>query len=193
MMVQTPSFANSAVKIEIFAVEPGEAYVDFSDELDDSTYKSGRVKIKLLRSQMLPMRSSFQIYSNNGKREIDYSRPINQHALKVWAAWQDKAGFGQSKFARSDFGYDFAAMPGLGKGNFGVGEFGGDSDIVEWVSGPLQAGIYKFGVRVTDERGNESIASESEEVIVIPASRPAKGISVSSFDREEQELILNIL
>ncbi len=35
-------------------------------------------------------------------------------------------------------------------------------------------GSVRFGVKVIDERGNESAASETGEVMVIPAARPAK-------------------
>ncbi len=192
ILVQTPGFGESAVTIEVFAVGAGEAFVDFSGELDDSVYRFGRIIIKLLRSQYLPPDSSCQIYSNNGSGEINYSNAVNERPIRLWPAWQDKAGFGQSRFGKSDFGFDSAAMMGFGKGSFGMGQLGGDADVFEWVSGPLQSGVYKFGVKTIDAKGNESLASESAEIILTAPPKPAAGIGISSFDAEQNELVFNI-
>jgi hypothetical protein len=54
------------------------------------------------------------------------------------------------------------------------------------------AGVYKFGIKITDEAGNKSSASETEAITVIPAARPAEQVSISSFDKQTNELVLNI-
>ena len=88
---------------------------------------------------------------------------------------------GLARFGEGDFGYEWAGGVGFGRGGFGLGEFGVDADIIEWVSPALEAGVYRFGVKVIDERGNESAASETEEVTVIPAARPANEIKCVVF------------
>ena len=110
----------------------------------------------------------------------------------MWPGWQDKAGFGMSRFGLGDFGYDGAAAIGFGKGSFGYGQFGFDEDPIEWVSKTLPAGTYKFAVKVTDRFGNQSIASQTGEVTVIPLARPAEGLEVSSYDKQTNQLVLNI-
>ncbi|MFH1369877.1 MAG: hypothetical protein ABII09_01105 [Planctomycetota bacterium] len=190
MVVVTPNCFDMAVRIEVFAVEPGEADIDFSDELIGGGGDSGRVKLSLLRSQRLAAEARFKVYCNGGAGEINYEQAIGEGP--VWTSRQDKAGFGLSRFGEGDFCYEWSGGVGFGKGSFGSGEFGVDADVIEWVSPALEAGVYRFGVKVVDEKGNESAASETGDVTVIPAARPAGGLSVLSFDKEANELALGI-
>ncbi len=192
MIVQMPTSLESPVRIEVFAVEVEQADTDFSSEIDSSIGQSDRVRISVLRSQGLPIGATAQIYFDNGTGEIDYDKALNDSPIRVWPAWQDKAGFGMSRFGASDFGYDLAAAVGFGKGSFGHGQFGLDADAFEWTSPPLCAGVYKFAVKVTDEAGNESNGSEAGQVTVTPAPRPAERISISSFDKQTNQLVLSI-
>jgi len=192
IIVQMPTSLETVVRIEVFAVETEEADTDFSDEVDLSPGQMGRVRISLLRSQNLPIGGIAQIYFDNGTGEIDYDEPLNDLLIRVWPAWQDKAGFGMSRFGVSDFGYDSAAAVGFGKGSFGHGQFGLDADTFEWIGPSMEAGVYKFGVKVTDKAGNESSGSETGEVTVIPAARPAEQVSISSFDKQTNKLVLEV-
>jgi hypothetical protein len=191
MVVQMPTSLETPVRIEVFAVEDVEVDTDFSNEIGLSTGQTGRVRIILLRGQNLPIDSVAQIYFDNGTGEIDYDNPLTESPIRIWPAWQDKAGFGMSGFGASDFGYDSAAAVGFGKGSFGEGQFGLDADTIEWASPFLRAGVYKFAVRVTDEVGNES-SSETGQITVTPAARPAEEVSISSFDKQTNQLILNV-
>ena len=145
----------------------------------------------MLRSQSLPAGSKVQIFSNGGAGEIDYNNPLSD-LIPVWPVWQDKAGFGMSRFGLSDFGYDSAASVGFGKGYFGQCEFGLDTDSFNWVSAQLQSGVYKFGIKVTDEAGNESSSTESSEIAVTPAATPAEELEISSFNKDTNQLVLSI-
>ena len=192
MIVQMPTSLETPVQIEVFAVKPEEADTDFSSEISSSIGQSGRVRISMLRSQNLPIGATAQIYSDNGTNEIDYDNPLNDSPIRIWPAWQDKAGFGMSRFGTSDFGYDSAAAVGFGKGSFGNGQFGLDADTFEWVSPPMQVGVYKFAVRITNEVGKESNSSETSQITVIPAARPAEQARISSFDKQTNQLVLSI-
>jgi hypothetical protein len=192
MIVQVPTSFESPVWIEVFAVEPELAAIDLSSEIESSLDQSGRVRIDILRGQSLPIVSTAQIYFDNGTGEIDYDKILNDSAIRTWPACQDKAGFGMSGFGASDFGYDSAAALGFGRGSFANGQFGLDADTIEWTSPALCAGSYKFAVKVTDEAGNESNSSETGQVTVIPAPRPAEQISISSFDKQANELVLAV-
>jgi hypothetical protein len=192
MVVPIPTSLESAVRIEVFAVEPEQADTDFSNELVQPPATSGRVRISLLRSQNLPSDATAEIYFDNGTGEIDYSQPLTDSPIRIWPAWQDKASFGMSRFGVCDFGYDSAAAVGFGKGSFGHGQFGLDADTIEWISPPLVAGVYKFGVKVIDQKGNESNASETEPITVIPAAKPAVRVSISSFDKQTNQLVLSV-
>ncbi len=192
MIVQVPTSLEAPVRIEVFAVEAKGIYRDFSEEVEFLPADSGRVKISLLRSQNLPIDSAIQIYFDNGTGEIDYENSLTVLPIRVWPMWQDKAGFGMSRFGVSDFGYDSSAAVGFGKGVFGRGEFGLDADTIEWLSPSLQAGVYKFTVKVTDRAGNQSSGSETGSVTVVPAARPAERVSISSFDKQTNQLVLSV-
>jgi len=191
IIVQVPSSLETPIRVEVFAVEPEEADIDFGEEIDSSIKQSGRVKISLMRSQSLPIGSTFQVYFDNGTGEIDYGRSLNENPVKIWPNWQYKAGQGMSRFGFSDFGYDSAAAVGFGIGNFGQGQFGIDADTIEWISKQMKVGTYKFAVKVFDEAGNESV-SETEEITVIPAAKPAVHLDISSFDKQTNQLVLSI-
>jgi len=56
----------------------------------------------------------------------------------------------------------------------------------------MPLGAYKFGVKVIDERGNESSTTEIGPVTVTPAARPAENLSIMSFDKQTGELVLQM-
>ncbi len=193
MVVEIPISLASAVRIEVFAVEADDADSDLSGELDSSDSDSGRVRLSFLRSQELPAGSTIEIYSDNGTGQVDYNNRVNDFPIRVWPVWQDKSGWGMSRFGASDFGYDSAGAVGFGKGIFGDGEFGIDADTIEWVSEQMSAGVYKFGVKVIDGVGNQSSVSETGEITVVPGVRPAEHVSVLTFDKQANELVLSIV
>lgn len=192
MIVPVPSSLNSPIRIQVFAVKVQEADIDFSEELEGSLCNSSRVRMTLLRSQDLPFGATAQIYFDHGTGEINYDTPLNDSPIRLWSAWQDKAGFGMSRFGVSDFGYDSAAAVGFGKGSFGNARFGMEADTIDWTSPALQAGVYKFSVVVIDKKGNQSSFTESESITVTPAARPAQSLELSSFDKQTNELVLTI-
>lgn len=192
MLVSLPASFELPARIEVFAVEAEQADIDFSDELDLPAGQSGRVKITMLRSQNLPIGATCQFYYDAGEGEIDYDNPLNDFPVRIWPAWQDKAGFGMSSFGRSDFGYDSSAAVGFGKGSFGRGKFGLDADTFGWLSPQLSAGTYKFAVKLTDGVGNQAGAIESGPFTVTPIPKPAEKLSISSFDKQTNQLVLSI-
>jgi hypothetical protein len=192
LVIQLPGCSQSAARIEIFAVAPEYAHIDFSGHLDSSFCGTGRVKILMVRHQNLTPGSVADVHSDNGTGQIDYSKALNDPPIRVWPAWQDKAGFGMSRFGASDFGYDSAAAVGFGKGSFGQGGFGLDADTFEWTSPPMPAGVYKFAVQITSPTGTKSSIAESRSVTLVPPAKPAHRLSVSTFDKETNQLVLNV-
>ena len=191
MVVAFPSFGGRPVRVEVFAVSSADADKDLGDELEGSSARAGRVRIRFLRSQGLPAGAKANIYFDDGSGEIDYEKALNEPPARICGAWQDKAGSGMSGFGLGDYGYDSAAACGFGKGCFGHGQFGLDADAIEWVSAPLEAGTYRFAVKITDEFANESEASELE-VTVNPAARPVEQLKICSFDKATNKLVLGM-
>lgn len=191
LVVQMPSFFEAAVRVEVVAVGPAEAHHDFADEIGSSTVLGARVRLTLLRSQSLPPEAVVDVYYDRGTGDIDYSVPLNETPIRLWPCRQDKAGFGQAQFGASDFGYDAAAAVGFGKGVFGHGQFGLDADVITWTSPALPGGIYRFGVKVVDGQGNESLASETGSITIVPPARPVSRLDVVTFDQQTNELTLS--
>ncbi len=192
LVVQLPSSFASAVRLEVVGVELGDAHVDCADELGSSQIGSARVRLTLLRSQSLPLEATANVYFDNGTGQIDYGAPWNPTPISLWPCRQDKAGFGMAQFGTGDFGYESAAAIGFGKGCFGYGHFGLDADAVEWISPVLPLGGYRFGVKVTDGEGNESPASETASITVIPPAKPAVGLDIVTFGEVSNQLTLSI-
>jgi hypothetical protein len=191
MIMPICSSWTSAVRIEVFAVEAWEANVDFGSELQ-SRPQAGRVKLSWPRSMSLPFEGTAQVYSDGGGGEIDYENPVSKEDIQLWPSWQESLGFGLSGFGEGEFGYEGSEAVGFGKGLFGEGEFGFDADEISWVSGELETGRYRFAVKVTDRFGQVSDAQETGEITVIRTARPAEGLEVSSYDKNEDRLVLRL-
>jgi hypothetical protein len=191
LVVHLPGSPATAVRIEVFAVEPQSAHIDLGSELSQAA-DTGRVKLRILRSQLLPLGATIQVYSDNGSGVIDYGDPVSNEPIQVWPSPYDKTGFGACCFGEGDFGFESAAAVGFGRGDFGLGQFGLDVDSVEWISEPLDKGIYRFAARVIDKDGNQSDAAETEPITVILAARPATALTVLSFDKQTNKLVLGV-
>lgn len=192
LVIQTPSSFEAAVHVEVIAVESADAHRDFASEIGYSPVLGSRVRLTLLRSQSLPVAAMADVYFDNGTGEIDYDATLTDVPIRLWPCWQDKAGFGLAQFGTSDFGYDSAAAIGFGKGVFGRGQFGLDADTVTWTSPALPLGAYRFGVKVVDGQGNESLAGETAPIAIVPAARPICGLDVTTFDEQTNELTLSV-
>lgn len=192
MVVPIPSAFDYPVRIEVFAVKAEDADKDLSYELTNPASRSGKVKIKMLRGHDLPIDAAAQIYFDNGTGTIDYDSPLAETPINIWPSWQDKAGFGMSRFGLGDFGYDCAAAVGFGKGCFGLGGFGMDADFIEWTSPPLEAGVYKFAVVICDSAGGKSLAAETGPITVTPPAKPAESLEIYSFDQQTNEMVFEI-
>jgi hypothetical protein len=185
LIVPVPLSQKTAVRIEVFAVEPGYADVDFSDELNSEWTQAERVKIEFPRIDNLPANGSVDCYLSDDK--------LNKRAVKIWPESASKGGFGLSCFGLSDFGYDGSAAIGFGKGSFGVGWFGFDADMLCWQSQQLEIGNYKFGIRITDNSGNQTQEQiETEMITVIPPAKPAERLTIESFDKQSGKLVFQV-
>jgi hypothetical protein len=191
MVVAIPSGDLAAARIEVYAVEPSQSNIDFSEEIGLFA-QAGRVRIEWPRYLSLPFVGHAQIYSDGGEGEIDYDTTMNSEPIQLWPAWQDKGGFGMSRFGQSDFGFDGSAAVGFGNGSFGYGEYGFDADLIVWDSVELETGLYQFGVKVMDRFGNYSDASETGEILVVRPAQSAEALEVDSYDQEQNKLLLSV-
>jgi hypothetical protein len=181
----------SAAQIKVYGVSPAQGDVDFSDEIEMSE-NTGRVRIEWPRYLSLPFKGTTEVFSDGGEGEVEYAAPVSIEPIQLWPCWQDKGGFGMSRFGRSDFGFDGSAAVGFGIGSFGYGDFGFDADLVTWESSELETGLYKFGVKITDRFGNDSETMETEQLMVIRSAKSAIALEVDSYDAEQGRLVLEV-
>ena len=192
-VVSIPSSPQTAVRIEVFATEAENACVDQSSQLNFSAAQQGRAQIDFAKNYNLPIGATVDYYYNGGSGDVDYENSLNTEPIAIWPRWQDKSGFGLSSFGKSDFGFDGSGCVGFGKGDFALGGFGFDSCLMRWQSGQLTAGKYKFGLKITDGYGNTSgMPSETGQLTIIPPAKPAAKLSISTFDKSINQLVLNI-
>jgi len=179
IVVPLPLSQETAVRIEVFAVDLQNANTDFSETIGTDKVQSARIKIEFPKT----MDGNADIYCENEKQ--------NKAAIKIKNDFSEKIGFGLSCFGKSDFGYDGSAAIGFGSGAFGMGWFGFDADMFCWQSEQLDAGTYKFNITITDSKGNQTQETiETETIIVIPPATPAETLAVESFDKQSGKLIL---
>jgi hypothetical protein len=193
LLVPVPDCHISAIPIEVFAVAPQNAHIDFSSQLTQDYCSGVRAQLRILRSQSLPTGGTLQIYSDGGTGQIDYDNPLNDPPIPLWPAWQKKSGLGMSRFGYSDFGWDGSACVGHGSGCFAVGQFGYDGDAVIWQSEPLDAGLYRFAVVVVDAEGNKSEPCISEAVVIVPPALPPARIEMAAYQQTNNQLIFEVL
>jgi len=185
LVVQIPASFESAVRLQVIAVEPQDTYIDFSEEIDQAPISHAHIRLTLLRSQDLPIGSGVNIYHNDGRR-------LNALPIPIWPCSCDKAGFGMAQFGLGDCGFDSAAAVGFGKGSFGQGHFGLDADTLQWTSPALPLGQHSLSIAVIDERGNEGPRAETEAITIVPGPRPASDLDVESFDELSGQVVLNL-
>jgi len=177
-------------EIEVVAVDAAQKYTDISEQL--KAVMAGRLKVSVPRSISLPYEGRMEVYSNGGAGQVDYQQPITKGPIQLWASREDKSGFGLSGFGKSEFGYDGSASAGFGLGDFGGGEHGFDSNAANWESEELSTGVYKFGIEVTNHKGNSKIVSGETETVIIEEAVPADKLTVSSYDKAQNELLLSV-
>ncbi|MBE0537437.1 MAG: hypothetical protein IH624_17375 [Phycisphaerae bacterium] len=189
LLVALPSSPTRPLRVEVFAVPPGEAYVDFGDAAPEA--QRGRVELVWLRRMGLPAAGAARVFASGGDGPVDYTSPVSE-PLPIWPAWQAQGGFGMSRFGASDFGYDGSAAVGFGCGLFGEGPFGFDADAMRWVSEELADGVHRFAVTVTDACGSESAPAESEPVTVVRRAAALGALAVEAYDNAAGRLVIGI-
>ncbi len=188
-LMSVPEFHNSYLRITVIAVDYDSAFIDYSGFLERGA--KSRITLRLPRLMSLPINGRFNIYSNNGVGEVDYTEPINGLPVHIWPVDEDKPGYGMSVFGGSDFGFDSSAASGFGAGAFGLGEFGYDAGCIEWQSPELPNGRYRFAVKVENAHGIEGPAgTESGEIIVTGNYNGTERLEFDSYDADSNVLCL---
>jgi len=168
------------------AVDLDEAAGDFFDQAFPAGAANGN-RIRVCTPQRIcgyEPGDRWQVYRGDAG---DAVATILAHEQDFYPQGRGACGYG-SVYGYS-YGYDGADARGYGH-HYGLGEYGFDCDVLEWVSDPLPPGTYPIRVAVEDEHGNASTAYETS-VTLNTYPRPAGGLTVDSYDPQTDTLELS--
>ena len=129
--------------------------------------RTARVLIRWPTQQQVPRDGSFNVYrSPRGSTAIDYGRPINRLPIPAWPAdlAGGKVGSFLGPFGAGAFGLGHGGF-GFGNGPSGLGGFGFGAAWLEYLTGPLEDGLYAFAVVPRDGAGNEDASGALERTV----------------------------
>ena len=177
--------------IEVVAVEAEGRDVDYSEQLVGFTDADGsHAVLSWPKRGSLPLDSKANIYWNCGSGEVDYNEPLA--IQNIWSGLAEKWGWGLDTFGNGDFGYSGTGAVGFGCGSFGLGELGFDAQMGRFQSGSLMVGTYKFAVRISDGLDNLDDGGVDILTVSVDPLPAAASVSIDSYDKQSDELVLNI-
>lgn len=155
-------------RVELLAVEPGDAWRDLADRLAGSDPPfTGEAAVQLARDETLDAAARVAV-------SIDGAAPAGDGPL--WSASDARNGFG-GLMGIGAFGWDLATGPGLGLGEFGVGPLGGDGTAWRWRSDPLDAGGHTLTITVTNP--DDDLIGQAQASVTIDAPpAPARDLVI---------------
>lgn len=145
---------DSRVRIDVGAVGPGEASVDFSAMLPPTS--GDRVTLTWLGGSYLDPTGrddlrGFRVFgSRRAGWDVDYTAPLAEIAAYPGGS----------------------PIDGFGIGGFGQGGYGRAASSYRWTSGALAAGTWKFAVVSFDAAGNQGPAMTMTTTVVAPPRPP---------------------
>lgn len=164
----------------LLAVDPANADTDyFADAYTVSATNANRIRIRTPRIQGYELTDRWRVYRGDaGDASADM--------LVYEGSYYDNRQPG--------FGFRYGEAFGYGPGTDGFGAafgyaWGFGCGWLEWTSEPLPPGAYPVQITVVDAAGNESTAS-ADTVTLTTYPRPATDLSITSYDKDTDTLIL---
>lgn len=163
----------SPVRVDVGTVDPGEEQTDFSADLPAAAAKFAELNWVGGLWEGLDL-AGFYVYGSDAPVTVS------------------DAGFGDYGYGDGMYGLGGPAtinfttplanitaypggltMDGFGLGGFGLGGFGLSSGAYQWISGPLQSGVWEFAVVPYDAAGNLGTPAFTSCTICVPPLPPA--------------------
>ncbi|MAE62301.1 MAG: hypothetical protein CMJ49_13210 [Planctomycetaceae bacterium] len=157
------------VRVELLAVDPQAALNDHATDLHGwSPRFTQRAALAITRDETLPV-ESVAIVSVDDAEDFGH---------RLWRDTDYRSGFG-ALFGIGEFARDGATGPGLGRGEFGVGQFGADGCAWRWQRGDLSPGAHTIDLRMESPEGREVGRLDAPLDVYIDAlPSPAKGVQL---------------
>lgn len=170
--------------VSLLAVDADDAETDyFTDAFGVSSAYGNRISLKMYTHSRYLASDRAKFYrgaagAGNADTLIDDREifPGGRNCGGWGSQWGSWWGF-------DDYG------PGWGE-NWGRGEWGFDCLEIRHLTDPLPSGVYPVKVTIEDEAGNES-AGDTDTVTLATYPRPAKNLTVQSYDKATDTLVLS--
>ena len=149
---------------EVIAVDAGDRWTDFGDELAGFTAERGaRVRLTWQAGLYLdPRLESFNVFADGRTGEVDYETPLNEEPIPARPGGCEPWGYGC--------------------GGYGVGGYGAGAAVYEWTTEGLEPGEWRFAVVAIDKAGNRLALAAEVTVSVSPFPRPPSNFHVVGYD-----------
>ncbi len=157
-------------RIELLAVAPDRMWEPRSAELIGwSPQPTTRTSLTILRDESLAPDS----------RVVAAVDGQEQPGAPLWRPRDPRSGFG-GLFGQGSFGYDAAAAPGFGLGDFALGPFAFDAHAWRYVRDDLTPGTHTLDLRIEDARG-----------LTIARLNAPRSIEIEAMPRPAKELVMD--
>ncbi|MCG3180557.1 MAG: hypothetical protein BIFFINMI_02919 [Phycisphaerae bacterium] len=165
-----PADSGDTLAVALIATDVASADGDHAGLLTPQQ-RGSRALLRWPRLAAAGSEASVEIFGNGGGGEIDFQTPLSDRPIDWFANSAGRWGFGLCSQGEGGFGYDAAQALGLGRGAFGIGEWGFDADWLSWLSEPLAAGEHRLAAVARDRLGN-AVADPPEAAVTIVEPPP---------------------
>ncbi len=181
--------SDKPVEVAIIAIDPDERQMNLADYLPDEAGNFNWVHSEnVVREISHPAGNRFELLTDHATGQLD-AEPVASR--QVWPAWLNRWGLGEDEFALGGFGYGGSTAPGLGRGAFGAGMFGINTDTVELTVVLAETGTHRVVVR-TAAPDNRYAPASTKQIAATPPPTSPDGIAVSNYNHSTGILILEI-
>ncbi len=155
--------------------------------------KTARVRLRWPTQYGVQTGGGFFIFmSARDGAAIDYETPINAEPVEAWLVEIRDFNIGDGIEADGE-GYDGFFGGGFGDGMFpdGIGPDGFGAVYLEYITGQLEDGTYKFAVCPVDQFGNINTTGAIEKTITVSGiPYPPATIEATDYDPQAEEVTL---
>lgn len=181
--------SDKPTEVAIVAVEPDERHTNLTAYLPSEISSPNWVYSQhAVREISHPVGTKFEMLTDRATGQFDTEPVVSR---EVWPAWINRWGLGEDEFALGSFGYGGSTAPGMGRGAFGAGVFGINTDTIQLTAVLAETGTHQVVVR-TAAPNNQYAAATTKQIAATPPPAPPSGIAVSNYDHSTGTLTLQI-
>jgi hypothetical protein len=158
----TDACGGDMTAVEIVAVEAADRWTDHGADLGGfGAGRGNRVRLTWQAGEYLDASlDSFAVFADGRTGTVDYAAPLNAAPIPARPGGLTLWGYGQAAAA------------------------------YEWVTGPLEPGLWRFAVVAIDAAGNRLATAAETTVAVTPLPRPVGNMHIAAYDAQARTATL---